>query len=255
MELYHNNMSACSQKVRVVLAEKNLKVVEHHLNLGAGDSHQPDYLKLNPNGVVPTLIDDDQVIIESSVICEYLDDTHPEVPLSPEDAVQRAHMRVWMLAPDAGLHGWISTLSFAIAWRHQDRSEQIKLWSTEVKAARMDLIENGLMAAAVKPQLKKVVQTLGKMGKALQHSSWLAGSTYSLADVALLPYVVRLNDMQMSWIWEESDKMEAIADWLARSQERSGYAGIADYLEPNSIEVMRNFGLQERRAIADLLGD
>ncbi|MBL1242070.1 MAG: glutathione S-transferase N-terminal domain-containing protein, partial [OCS116 cluster bacterium] len=66
MELYHNDMSVCSQKVRVTLAEKGLEATKHHLDLGAGDSHTPEYLALNPKGVVPTLIDNDKVIIEST---------------------------------------------------------------------------------------------------------------------------------------------------------------------------------------------
>ena len=54
IELYHNDMSVCAQKVRLVLAEKKLEWTGHHLNLRAGDQHRPDYLKLNPKGVVPT---------------------------------------------------------------------------------------------------------------------------------------------------------------------------------------------------------
>ena len=74
LELYHNTMSSCAQKVRVGLAEKGLAWKSHHLDLRVGDQQQPDYLKLNPKGVVPTLIDGDLVIPESNVILEYLDD-------------------------------------------------------------------------------------------------------------------------------------------------------------------------------------
>jgi len=63
MELYHNGMSVCSQKVRLVLREKHLRPAEHNLNLRAGDSTRAEYLKLNPNGVVPTLVDRGAVIV------------------------------------------------------------------------------------------------------------------------------------------------------------------------------------------------
>ena len=92
LELYHNDMSSCAQKVRTLLAEKNLEWTGHHLDLRAGDTLTPDYLKLNPNGVVPTLIDDGTVIIESTVINEYIDDAHPGPPLRPADARARAEM-------------------------------------------------------------------------------------------------------------------------------------------------------------------
>ena len=95
--LYNAPHSTCSQKVRLCLAEKKLPFQEIKLDLGAGKDHlKPDYLKLNPNGVVPTLVDDGRLIIDSSVICEYLDERYPDVRLTPDDLVERARMRAWM---------------------------------------------------------------------------------------------------------------------------------------------------------------
>ena len=54
--LYHNDMSVCAQKVRMALAEKQLPWESHHLDLRAGDQQKPEYVKLNPNAVVPTLV-------------------------------------------------------------------------------------------------------------------------------------------------------------------------------------------------------
>src|SRR5271154_2645805 len=119
MELYHNNMSVCSQRVRLVLREKGLTAKEHHLDLRAGDSMTPDYLKLNPNGVVPTIIDNDDVIVESAVISEYLDEIAPNPPLRPASPVGRARVRVWAKIPDEGLHAACAVISNAIAFRHQ----------------------------------------------------------------------------------------------------------------------------------------
>jgi glutathione S-transferase len=91
IELYHNDMSVCAQKVRFALAEKKLAWEGRHLNLRAGDQQKPEYLKLNPKAVVPTLVDSGMVIIESTVINEYLDDAYPEPRLKPADAGGRAH--------------------------------------------------------------------------------------------------------------------------------------------------------------------
>ena len=60
--LHHADMSTCAQKVRLALAEKELPWVGHQLNLRKSDQHRPEYLKLNPNGVVPTLVDDGRVV-------------------------------------------------------------------------------------------------------------------------------------------------------------------------------------------------
>jgi glutathione S-transferase len=97
LTLYNAAHSTCSQKVRICLAEKNLPFKDVKLDIGKAKEHlRPDYLKINPNGVVPTLVDDGDVIVDSSVICEYLEEKYPEVPLAPADVVGRARMRAWM---------------------------------------------------------------------------------------------------------------------------------------------------------------
>ena len=75
--LYNAPQSTCSQRVRFVLNAKGLPFDEVKLNLLAGDQLKPDYLKLNPNGVVPTLDDDGRIVIDSNVITEYLDEVAP----------------------------------------------------------------------------------------------------------------------------------------------------------------------------------
>ena len=78
------------------MAEKSLEWTDHLLDLGKKDQIAPEYLKLNPNGVVPTLVHDGTVIIDSSVICEYIDEVFPDPPLIPADPAERARMRAWM---------------------------------------------------------------------------------------------------------------------------------------------------------------
>src|ERR1700761_8174978 len=95
--LYNAPQSTCSQRVRFVLNAKNLSFAEVKLDLLAGDQMKPDYLKLNPNGVVPTLDHDGAIVIDSSVIIEYLDEIAPEhARFTPADPAKRAHMRSLM---------------------------------------------------------------------------------------------------------------------------------------------------------------
>src|SRR5690606_2763237 len=77
----------------------------------------PEYAKLNPNHVVPTLVHDGKVIIESTLIIEYLDEAFPDPPLMPSDPYQRAIARLWMKKIDDYLHPACSTITFAIAFR------------------------------------------------------------------------------------------------------------------------------------------
>src|SRR5882672_2584501 len=92
--LYNAPQSTCSQRVRFTLHEKDLAFSELKLDLFSGDQLRPEYLKINPNGVVPSLIHNGRVIIDSAVIIEYLSEVFPEpASLVPHDAVARAAMR------------------------------------------------------------------------------------------------------------------------------------------------------------------
>ena len=90
LELWHEWNSVHSFKVRVVLAEKRLDWVERRLELLKFEHLRPEYLRLNPNGVVPTLVHDGRVVLESSVICQYLDEAFPARALMPADPAGRA---------------------------------------------------------------------------------------------------------------------------------------------------------------------
>ena len=92
-KLYNAPQSTCSQRVRFVFNSKKLPFEEVKLNLLEGDQLKPDYLKLNPNGVVPTLDHDGAIIIDSTVIIEYLDEIAPNESFTPENPVERARMR------------------------------------------------------------------------------------------------------------------------------------------------------------------
>ena len=81
--LHHAWASSASRRARFVLEEKELPYEGIVVNLLAFEQHSPEYLKLNPNGWVPTLVHDGYPITESSVICEYLDELFPEKPLRP----------------------------------------------------------------------------------------------------------------------------------------------------------------------------
>lgn len=94
--LYDAANSPCGRRVRMCLLEKGLDFEIRWLNLGLMDQKQPWYLKLNPNGLVPTLVHGERVIYESNVINEYLEALQPEPRLVPEDPYERAQMRMWM---------------------------------------------------------------------------------------------------------------------------------------------------------------
>ena len=129
--LYHTSHSTCSQKVRLVLHEKAVKFDEVRIDLGKKEQLKPDYLKLNPNGVVPTLVDDGMPIVESSVICEYLDEKYPQNPLVPADIVERARMRAWTHYIEEVSVGAIRVPSFNRAFLHRFKGQDQKQFEAQ----------------------------------------------------------------------------------------------------------------------------
>ena len=115
-------MSVCAAKVRIALAEKGLPWQGKLLDLSAGDQFAPEYLQLNPKAVVPTLVHDGNVIIESNVILEYIDDVFTDPPLRSRRAHERARMRLLLMRLDSGsdgIHHDISVITYGAAYRLQ----------------------------------------------------------------------------------------------------------------------------------------
>ena len=256
MELYHNNMSVCAQKVRLVLAEKGLKPIEHHMMLRNGDTHTPEYLHLNPNGVVPTLIDHGRSIIESTIICEYLDEAYPDPPLKPADPIDRARMRLWTLLPDASLHRACALISVGIAWRHQILAAGgAQTRGTERKLSLgplQEVVALGLESPHIAVALQIYDEALARLADSLANADWLAGQNYSLADASMLPYVVRLEHLGMDWLWEGAcqGRIEA---WLERSRARPSYRAITDYLDESYLQLARQKGEEAEERLRTLL--
>ena len=254
IELCHNDMSVCAQKVRFALAEKKLQWEGHHLNLRAGDQQKPAYLRLNPNAVVPTLVDNGTVIIESTVICEYLDDAYPEPRLRPSDAIDRARMRLWTKQLDEGVHAATSVISSAIAFRYQKLAvgmEELEKFHQKmpdpVKRERSwENITKGVESRYFPESIKRFDKLLADMETALTESPWLAGKEFSLADIGYAPYATRLDHLQLQFLW---DKRPRFAAWYERLLERRSYKeALEDWFNASYLPLMKEKGteVQER---------
>jgi len=101
-ELYHHGSSVCAAKVRMCMHEKDLDWTGHYIDILKGDQFDPKYIKLNPKAVVPTLVHDGEVICDSTIICEYLEDISADHPLRPADPLERT--RVLWSSPKKWVH-------------------------------------------------------------------------------------------------------------------------------------------------------
>ena len=224
LELYHSINSVCAQKVRIALAEKELPHQEHLMTLG-GDQFDPAYMKLNLNAVVPTLVHDGQPIIESSVILYYLDEVFPERPLMPVAPLARAKARLFNKLIDEYVHNSCTILTFATAFRpgllmmtpEEREAGFAKAPSKQRSAYKRDVVAHGLDSGFAKDAVEHHEKLLTWIDDAMKDGRYLAGDTYSLADVAVIPYVLRLELLQLSRMW---DRRPAVAAWWERVRQR-----------------------------------
>ncbi len=231
-KLYHFLLATCAIKVRLVLAEKSISYEEHLLNQDAGELATPEYLALNPAGVVPTLVHDDLVLVESSVIMNYLEDVAPEISLRPEAAVDRAKMNMWMKLADELYLSALGFLSYATVLRPKFlamdaatlEQEYTKTTDPKRRAMKRELIENGLKADSVKQALVHLAGMLDRMENSLNESEYLAGDQYSLADSALTPFVYRLSLMRL--LDPSEGARPKLTEWWQRIQERPSFDSV-----------------------------
>ncbi len=252
LELYTHPMSPCAQKVRIVLAEKRLDWVHHHVDLPNKENLRPEYLKLNPLGVVPTLVDQGNPVIESSLICEYLEERFPEHSLRPDDNLARAKMRFWMKQIDNKLHPSCGALQWPLVMRptimaktEQERAELLdKIPEKPRRERQKRLIKLGLDAPDVIDAIKVYRNIILEMEKTLQHQDWILGDTFSLADICLAPYFQTIDQFGWQVFFKDCPKVE---QWFARCQARPSYqqAVSADF----SDQVMKELRAKGKAAL------
>lgn len=237
LDLYDHPMSPCAQKVRLVLAEKGVAYTSHPVDLASKANLAPDYLALNPKGLVPTLLVDGRPVPESTVIMELLDDLVDSPALRPQDPLQRADMRVWTKHVDEALHPAVGALQWPALMlpvlAEKSRDEALALLARvpdPVRRARQtQLYEQGWQAPVVAAAVKTYRDTLTHMEEVLQRQSWLAGETFSLADIALIPYLLTLRNF--GWEGFYLPEGRAVEDWFGRCRARDSYgAAIAAQL-------------------------
>ncbi len=216
-KLYNAPQSTCSQRVRFVLNAKELPFSEVKLDLLAGDQLKPDYLALNPNGVVPTLDHDGAVVIDSSVIIEYLDEVAPEPKnFTPHDPVLRAKMRSLMHFMDEMPAAAVRVPTFNLAFlpRFAAMSEEEFVAFAESKPLRREFMlamgRKGFPQKDMDDAMMRLRRTYERMDAEIEKSGgpWLLGSEISLADVMAMPAVVRMADLGQDGAWLDLPRVQ-----------------------------------------------
>lgn len=243
--LYHGLASTCSKKVRLTLYEKGLGFKSHLMNLQAFEQHQPAYLKINPNGVVPALVDAGRPVIESSIIMEYIDERYPDqVPLVPSDPVMRAKMRLWLKFSDNVAFDSImlSTWAKLSVKRAQSLSEaELKdvvnrIPTKERRDRWAKIAAEGFTDAEVREAHDKMVTCLVKMEEGLADGPWLVGDRLTLADLANIPYVERIRTLHPELIG--NGDYPRLEDWEARLRARPSFDKAFHFADDPRVEEL-----------------
>jgi len=227
-ELYHNDKSTCSQKVRLVLAENNIAYKDRHIDLSAEENLSAAYLAINPNGVVPALVHDGVTIIESTVICEYLCEVFPDgAGLMPRTPAGRAYLRAWLRYIDEvpSMAVRVPTFEVIKAARFAAMSDAEYEAFANRNPLRRDFFERlartGFSERDKASAEKQLTQTVQRMERALSDVEYLVDGAYSLADICLFPVFQRLDDLGVTWPFERS---AATVAWYERIKARPAYA-------------------------------
>jgi glutathione S-transferase len=198
IKLYDFKSSPNCQRVKVVLAEKNLPYETVNVDLRAQAQKTPDFLKLNPYGKVPVLIDDGTVLYESCIINEYLDEKYPAPALLPADLSKRAKARILIDYGLAHLDGPYQKLRLETMKNEKEQDKEV--------------------IAAAKSELKRLLQ---RFETELGDQSYLVGD-FSLADAALIPRFIRLEGFGVL----PDSSLPRLGKYLERMKERPSVKAI-----------------------------
>ena len=262
LKLYDNIASVAAQKVRLTLHEKGRSWDTVPIDLRNGEVMNPDYVKLNPGGVVPTLIHDGNVLIESTTIMEYLDEVFPEPPLKPATPLARQRMRVWTKRIDDEVQRATGNLTQAayIRYSHVDKTPEeldayfARMPDKEREARQRSAIRLGLDAPEVALALRTFGRLIDDIEQQATATTWLAGEDFTLADIAIAPYVARLEMLAMQAMWADG-RRPAVARWWEAMKARSSYrAEIQDKFPAAACAAMLKRGQAAWPRVGQMLG-
>lgn len=199
--------STASYRVRIALNLKDVAYSDAFHHLRHGEQNAPDYLALNPQGLLPTLETGDAVLTQSLAICEYLDEVYPDPPIIPSGALERAHVRAFSQAIACDIHP-VQNLKIL------DRLRALGIAEDDITGWARTAIEDGLAACDV--LIRK------------RETPFCFGNAPTLADICLVPQLVNARRFGVDLKW---DRLLAIE---ARCLELDAFAKASPQQQPDA---------------------
>jgi glutathione S-transferase len=229
VQLYHFWSSVCSVRCRMALEEKGVRWESRYIDLFRFDQLKPDYLAINPDGVVPTLVYNGHPIRESVIINEFIDDAFPGPQLIPSDPLAAANMREFIrkcenaMSPIA-LLTYVKYILPKLRNRWSDEELRTQAEKRPTKFLR-DLHSRGIRGEISKQELAEAANDLERLLDSLEDmlepGPWIVGE-FSLADVTIAPYMFRLSALGQDQFWSAS-RRPRIHRWYQQLSARPAF--------------------------------
>jgi GSH-dependent disulfide-bond oxidoreductase len=224
LNVYHWEPSGASGRVLIALAEKGLEFTSHYVDLLALEQYRPAILELSDSGEIPIVVHDGAAYAGESAVCELLEEAYPARALMPPDPHGRWEVRVWQKYVDDGFAASVSELAWQAYGVSGDGAPTAKLRAAVEKIAvpRQREAWSEALAGYSQERLSeartRVAAAVTKIEAALGASRWLAGAEFTLADVAVFPYLKYLPRLAPAMVDEASAPRTAA--WLGAVAER-----------------------------------
>ncbi len=242
IHLYHFWSSTCSRKVRICLAEKGIEWSSHHVDIVEKRENTEEwYVDINPKGVVPTLVYNDQIIIESNIIIEFLNDLVKKPELMPKDPYGKAQVRLWLDRSENTVHKNINILSWNR--RHMERMSHLshqehlnilkKFPDPDKRFTMIKRLTKGVSETDEQNAISILTNFMDELDKTLVDSLWVVGDDFTLADIAIAPFIERFEVNKLNML-TDFQKWSNIGRWWAELQSRSSYKVAYSFEKPTS---------------------
>lgn len=195
LKLYDSPSSPFCRRVRIALAEKGLAYEKIPVDLGKKENRSAEYLKMNPYGKVPVLVDGDVIVYESAIINEYLDEQYRDPPLMPDEPALRARARILVDCCDQSFSGPLRTIRLELQKPEADRD-----------------------SAAITEAEGRVQSNLQWLDREIGGNEYLVGP-FSLADVAFMPRVAALEQIKL----RVDPSLQGLTQWINRVKGRKSF--------------------------------
>ncbi len=224
--LYHWEPNANSGKPMLALAEKGVPYESRYLDLLKFDQHQPEYLRVNPDGTIPAMVHGERVLTESTPMMEYIDEAFDGPPLRPSDPRERWRMRWWMrffdayFGPSLSMIGWNAFVGPAVRQRDpaelRAAIERIPLESRRI--AWRKAMFNEFSEQELAESRRRATFATGALEAHLSRHRYICGDTYSLGDINGFNLAYALPLVQSECCNDE--QTPHILEWLRTIYER-----------------------------------